>query len=946
MYARQTQGERIPRTHSSASDLRGRLAAQLVVAVAVLSLCAMLGATSAFGLEYTFPPKVLGNAHPHLGETLECRNGDWKNASPEFSYQWVVEGDELGFKSTKQSVLAGSLKLTKEYENKQIWCDVEATYRGETVIAESENSICFESCVKTAPPEPPVAVTAPVVSGGSSGKASVGETLSCSQGTWKGTLPLTYTYKWFHDGKEAISGATSSQYKVVSEDETHKLSCRVTAANSGGEATQESSNSLLVPGTAPVNSEAPSVLGMDAVNETLTCDPGRWSGSPPITYEYRWFRNGAEVAMETGPTFIVQPNDEGQKLRCKVIAVNNLGKAEASSAEVKIAGTLKNTAPPVVTPESAKLGTVLKCSEGAWNESASELKFRYEWLREDEPIAGATTHEYKVASADVKHLLYCRVFATNAGKEEAQGLSQAIPVPGSSPPVNESLPEVQGTPALLGHTLTCSDGTWTNGPESYVFQWMREQTPITSATSQSYEVKPADEGHWVTCRVIAINTEGPSEPAESVLANVPGEAPTPIRAPEIEGGTPTPHVGESLTCLHGEWKGAPTPTFTYAWYREGSEKLASTIAYTIAAADRGHTLSCVVTASNSEAPSGVMDASAGLLIPGSAPEAPLAGPQIEGIAAVEQQLTCKAGTWTGEPAPTFTYQWLSDGTEIPSARGERFTIGTAYRGYNISCRVTGTNREAPNGVSALSKSVHVPGEGPDDIEQPFVTGGTSVGAPLTCERGHWQGKPPPSFTYQWYRGGTPISGATEETHVVETADVGQTLSCNVLGVNSEGSLEQESTNAVTIPRVATGTLPVVAGAGSGNTIEATLPNSAEILATIRRQVGAALSESHLKRITKTGSFSFGFTAPGAGTFEVEWFQLVRGARGAKSKERVLAQARALFARVSTKTVRVKLNASGRSLLKGKKTVKLSVKAVFTLSGHRPVVWTETVVLHS
>jgi hypothetical protein len=911
----------------------------------------MFGATSAVGIESSFPPKVLGSTSPHVGETLECRNGDWRNAgSLEFSYQWVINGDELGFKTVKQSVYAASLTLTKEDEDTEIWCDVKASYKTETpVVAESENSICVHECVKSQPPEPPVPVAAPVVSGGSSGKANVGETLSCSQGTWKGTLPLDYSYKWFHDGKEAISGATSSQYTVVAEDETHKLSCRVTASNSGGESTQESSNSLLVPGTAPVNSEPPSVIGVLAVNETLTCRPGHWSGSPPITYEYRWFRNGTEISMETGPTFIVQPNDEGQKLRCKVIAINNLGKAEASSAEVKITGKLKNTAPPVVTPESAKLGTLLKCSEGSWNESTSELKFKYEWLRETEPqvyepIAGAASHEYRAVSADVKHLLYCRVFATNGNKEEAQSISEAVPVLGASPPVNTRLPEVEGV-LEVKRTLNCKEGTWTNSPERYVFQWMREQTAIASATSQSYEIQPADEGHSITCRVIAINAESSSEPAESGPANVPGEAPRPVRNPEIEGGTPTPHVGESLTCLHGEWSGAPAPTFTYAWYRDGSEKLSSTIAYTISSIDRGHTLSCVVTASNSEAPpGGVAQASAGLYVPGIAPEPPLGGPQIEGKVEAGKELTCKAGTWTGQPAPEFTFQWLVNGREIPSATSEKLTIGAGDSGYNITCRVTGTNREAS--VSSISRSVHVPGEGPTDLEQPFVTGGAFVGSTLTCEPGRWQGKPPPKMAFQWYRGGTAISGATEPTHVVETADSGQALSCNVIGSNTEGSLEQESTNAVAIPRsLQTGGGGQGGGTGGGVVGGAVVPSAAEILATIKRQVGSALSEAHLKKIAKTGSFALGFTAPGAGTFELEWFQLVHGAHGAK-KDRVLAQSRALFAKVSTQTVKLKLNASGRSLLRGKKSVKLSVKAVFTLRGHRPVIWTETFVLRS
>jgi hypothetical protein len=640
----------------------------------------------------------------------------------------------------------------------------------------------------------------PEVSGGSSGEAEVGETLTCTQGSWTGTAPIAYAYKWFRsDVKESISGATTSQYQVAAEDETHELSCRVTASNKGGEETVESSNSIGVAGTPPKNFELPSVLGVDAVNETLTCDPGGWSGSPPITYGYRWFRDGTELAMETGPTYIVKGSDEGQKLRCKVIAKNSLGKAEATSGEVSITGKLKNVEPPVLTPpREAKVGTRVKCSQGTWNESASELTFEYEWLRdEDEPIGGQTTSEYVVASGDATHELSCRVFVTNAKKEKASAVSLPDSVLGQGAhPKKLTSPEVQGSPEL-GATLKCYEGTWSGSPTSYKFQWVREGASL-GVTEQSYVVKAADQGHALACLVVAVNSEGPSEQVESPSVVVAGEAPSPVRGPEIEGGTPTPRVGESLTCLHGEWKGAPAPTFTYEWYRDGSERLAATIAYTIASADRGHSLSCVVTAKNSEAPpEGVSDSSGLLAVPGIAPEPPLSGPQIEGTPAVEQTLTCKEGTWTGQPAPEYSFQWVVNGSPVPSATTNKFKIGTADSGYNIACRVTGTNNSGS--ASALSKSVRVPGTPPEDIEQPFISGEGRVGAQLTCERGVWAGKPPPTFSYQWYRDDAPISGASEETYVVGVGDQTHQISCIVLAANSEGSLEQESSNAVEIP---------------------------------------------------------------------------------------------------------------------------------------------------
>ncbi len=628
MRTRDGQGEkllRLPRFASLGSGGRRRVLSLLTLAVCV---SAGIGAAIAFAKpEYTLRPRVESIGQPHVGGNLECRNGDWKPGPTEFEYQWVVEGTELGFKGQKQSILATQLTVKKEYENKEIWCEVRATVKGESEVAESENSICVTQsgpCKHEPPPVPPVNKEKPKVSG----KGAVGETLACSQGTWTGTQPISYAYKWFRGKEEPISGATMNQYKVVEEDEGHKISCLVIATNTGGgEGRAESENSIAIPETPPKNTKAPEVVGVTySVNETLECHKGTWTGTQPIKYTYKWFRNGAEIKAATESVYVVQPADEGQKISCEVTGENKQGKVAASSAAVTIAGALKSTGAPVITPGSAKVGTTLTCSEGSWNEPVSELKLKYEWLRESEPISGVTTNQYKVQSVDTKHLLYCRVFATNPGKEEAHSaVSSPVSIPGTGAPVEKTPPEVQGTPAL-GKTLTCVEGTWTNGPTSYVFQWLREGAAIGSATEREYVVKTADEGHKVSCQVIAENSEGPSEPADSAEVRVSGERPSSTTPPTIEGGTPTPRVGESLTCLHGEWKGVPTPTFTYKWLREGTE-VAATVSYTIVSADRGHELACVVTATNVEAPGGVSATSNGLYVPGVLPEPPVEGPK-------------------------------------------------------------------------------------------------------------------------------------------------------------------------------------------------------------------------------------------------------------------------------------------------------------------------------
>jgi hypothetical protein len=64
---------------------------------------------------------------------------------------------------------------------------------------------------------------------------SVGQTLTCSTGTW-GYTPTSYAYQWKKNGV-SIGGATSSSYTVQAGDSGAVLTCEVTATNVTGSTT-------------------------------------------------------------------------------------------------------------------------------------------------------------------------------------------------------------------------------------------------------------------------------------------------------------------------------------------------------------------------------------------------------------------------------------------------------------------------------------------------------------------------------------------------------------------------------------------------------------------------------------------------------------------------------------------------------------------------------------
>jgi hypothetical protein len=93
-----------------------------------------------------------------------------------------------------------------------------------------------------------------------------------------------------------------------------------------------------------------------------------------------------------------------------------------------------------------------------------------------------------------------------------------LPVSGVAPalPVNTVAPVVSGT-AVVGQTLTTTNGTWTNSPSSFSYQWFRGATPI-GTNSVNYTPLPADAGQSITCRVTATNADGSANATSNALS--------------------------------------------------------------------------------------------------------------------------------------------------------------------------------------------------------------------------------------------------------------------------------------------------------------------------------------------------------------------------------------------------------------------------------------------
>lgn len=103
----------------------------------------------------------------------------------------------------------------------------------------------------------------------------------------------------------------------------------------GRRVTTGSSSNTVTP-AAPANTVAPSISGTPNVGQTLTVNPGTWTGTPAPTFTYQWNQNGAAISLATNSTYTPVTADLSQTITVTVTATNATGSVSATSQGVVV----------------------------------------------------------------------------------------------------------------------------------------------------------------------------------------------------------------------------------------------------------------------------------------------------------------------------------------------------------------------------------------------------------------------------------------------------------------------------------------------------------------------------------------------------------------------------------------------------------------------------------
>ena len=179
-------------------------------------------------------------------------------------------------------------------------------------------------------------------------------------------------------------------------------------------------------------------------NDTLTATVhAHDADGDPLSYSYRWFRNGVAIPGETGPTLdLSKPGngDGGDAIALEVTA--NDGKADSfplQSAPVTV--TVTDT-PPVldsvaITPVSPGTNSLLTAVVHSHDAEGDTVTYAYQWLKNGSPIAGETGPTLdlsKPGNGDVGDAIAVTVTPSDGTLTGAPMTSAPVTV-GNGPPV-------------------------------------------------------------------------------------------------------------------------------------------------------------------------------------------------------------------------------------------------------------------------------------------------------------------------------------------------------------------------------------------------------------------------------------------------------------------------------------------------------------------------------
>ena len=411
--------------------------------------------TAAVADSGTTPPPSAPNNPPSGNVTISgtAKVGEKLTASNDLQdddglgtirYRWFANGEEVG--------QGDSYTLKAADKGKTI--TVKAEYTDGRQHAESVESAKTAEVADSGTTPPPGAPNQP----GTvtiSGKTAVGETLTATAHDDDGVL-ANVNYGWFIDNKPVGTGAN---YTIQPGDKGKTITVKAIYTDGAGHAeivTSEPTAAITDSGTTPPPS-APNnppignvtISGIAKVGETLTASNDLQDDDGMGSVTYHWYAGGKEVG--TGASYQLTAADKGKTITVKAEYTDGKQHAESVSSSATAAVEDSGTTPPPGAPNQpgsvaisgeAKVGGELTATVSDGDGVPNSVQ--YQWLRDGQPIDGATGKTYRLTADDAGHKITVKAAYSDNAHHAENPVSEASDI-AANPPAEQPTVSISGS---------------------------------------------------------------------------------------------------------------------------------------------------------------------------------------------------------------------------------------------------------------------------------------------------------------------------------------------------------------------------------------------------------------------------------------------------------------------------------------------------------------------
>ncbi len=748
------------------------------------------------------------------------------------AYQWKLNGSNVGTNSPTYTNAALA-------NNDQVTCQLTSNATCATSTTATSNALTI-SVSGTVTPS--VSISAPSTS------VCTGGTVTFTAAPVNGGS--SPAYQWKKNGTN-ISGATLSTYIASAPANGDVFSCVLTSSVSCASPTTATSNSLtvtLVPVVAPTvnitNISGPVCNGISISFITNITN----GGNNPA---YQWKRNGSNIAGAVTATFSDNTPANGDVITCALTS-----NAQCATPATVASNSLTEVINPPVTPTvsiSATQTTI--CSGNSVTFTATPTNGgttpAYQWKLNGNNV-GTNSATYTNAALANNDQVTCQLTSNATCTTTATATSNTLTITVSGTVVPAVTIAATATGICAGQSVTFT-ATPVNGGSTPTYQWKKNGTNISGATTATYTTTGAVNNDVFTCVLTSsVSCAAPTTATSNsvtITVNPAVSASVSINAPSL-----TICQGDNFTATAVPVNGGNSPT--YQWKQNATVIPGATgvsLSTNLLSDDDVITVE-MVSSDACATPSPAV--SAGVMVNITAPVTPSVS------VSASQTTVCSGTTVTFTATPvnggsTPAYVWTLNGTPVNGATANTYATATLGSGDQVACVLT-SNEACVTAAIATSNTVTITTTttGTASVTVNVASATVCNGQEVTFTTTSVEGGSAP--TYRWFKNTVVIPGETQSTYTTSTLANNDTIHAEM---TSNSTCVTQPVVTSTPVQMTVNALPDVTITTSGNTLSVPAGNTYQwVDCGSLSEISGATSASYTA--TATGNYAVAVSSNG------------------------------------------------------------------------------------